>query len=202
MSRKLQYFDVNGYAEAVRYMLHYGKLEFEDIRYKRDDWPIKSVKDALPYGQLPIYEEDGRVLSQSLAIARYVAHEVGLLPSDPWEQAVVEAAALNCYDFVKKIVTLMLDPSKIEENKKNIDEAVEFYLSRFEKELKTGNGYFGGKLSWADFILVGMIETTNLYLKGSIEKNYPTVTALISKIYSLPGIKEYVAKRGPYVLNL
>lgn len=49
MSRKLQYYDFNGYAEAIRYLLHYGKLEFEDVRYKGEDWPIKSVKDSEYY---------------------------------------------------------------------------------------------------------------------------------------------------------
>lgn len=37
MSLKLQYFNVNGLAESIRYILHYSGQKFEDIRYERKD---------------------------------------------------------------------------------------------------------------------------------------------------------------------
>lgn len=57
----------------------------------------------LPFGKLPLLEdEEGRKLHQSLAIARYVAANTDLLPSDPWEQALLDAAVLTVYDMVKR----------------------------------------------------------------------------------------------------
>lgn len=38
------------------------------------------------------------------------------------------------------------DPEKKEENKPKVDETVEYFFSRFEKELKAGNGYVNGKV--------------------------------------------------------
>lgn len=38
MSRKLYYFDLNGLGEGIRYILHYGQLEFEDVRIPRIDY--------------------------------------------------------------------------------------------------------------------------------------------------------------------
>lgn len=46
MSRKITYFDLPGYVDAIRYMLHYSGLKFEDVRYQLKDWPIKEVKDG------------------------------------------------------------------------------------------------------------------------------------------------------------
>ncbi|XP_026313605.1 glutathione S-transferase-like isoform X2 [Hyposmocoma kahamanoa] len=196
MSSKLHYFNINILAEPIRYILHYSGKKFEDIRYEVKDWPIKEVKDRLPYGQLPFYEEGSRILNQSLAIARYVASKTDLLPSDPWDQAVLDAAVLNVYDFWN---TREQDPEKKEALKKTfLSESVEFYLSRFEKELSNNNGHFGGKLSWADFVLVGIVEAANLVFNTEIEKNYPTVQALVQEIRNLPGVKEYIAKRPPY----
>ncbi|KAL0881852.1 hypothetical protein ABMA27_001627 [Loxostege sticticalis] len=193
MSRKITYFDLPGYVDAIRYMLHYSGMKFEDVRYQLKDWPIKEVKDATPYGQLPVYEEDGRTINQSMAIARYVASQTGLLPSDPWEQAKLDAAVLNVYDFFKAIYSTATE--KDEEKKKALQaETVAFYFSKFERDLKAGNGYFGGKLSWADFVLVGCIAAQNLFLKKPVEKDYPTVLALVTEIRSLKGVKEYVAK--------
>ncbi|XP_026313612.1 glutathione S-transferase-like [Hyposmocoma kahamanoa] len=203
MAQKLYYFNFNGFGEAIRYILHYSGQKFEDIRYERKDWPIMEVKDKLPYGQMPLYEEGDRSLNQSMAIARYLASKTGLIPSDPWDQAVLDAIVLDIYDFSNKIKMWFMeqDPGKKEALKKEyVDDNVEFYFSRFEKHLKNNNGHFGGKLYWADFVLVGIVETMNLYFGIEIEKKYPAVQALIEKIRNLPGVKEYIANRKPYSL--
>ncbi|XP_053605231.1 glutathione S-transferase-like [Plodia interpunctella] len=201
MAKKLQYFHLNGLAESIRYILHYTGHKFEDVRYELASWPIKEVKDALPFGQLPLYEEGNRKLNQSLAIARYIASQTGLLPSDPWEQAVLDSAALNVNDFFAKVGVYIkeTDPVKKEQVKKELlTETADYYLSRFEKQLKANKGFFGGKLTWADFVLVGIIETANLFLNAQVEKKYPSIIALINHIRSLPGVKEYIATRKPY----
>lgn len=56
---------------------------------------------ALPYGQLPLYEEGNRSLNQSLAIVRYVGQKANLVPADLWEQATLDAIALTIYDFLE-----------------------------------------------------------------------------------------------------
>ncbi|XP_053605937.1 uncharacterized protein LOC128672668 [Plodia interpunctella] len=105
MDRKLTYFHLNGYAESIRYMLHYAGLEFQDIRLERASWPIKEIKDG---------------------------------------------------------------------------KSTQHFLT------------------WADFVLVGIIETANLFLNAQVEKKYPSIVALINHIRSLPGVKEYIATRKPY----
>lgn len=46
MARKLTYFHLNGLAESVRYLLHYGGHKFEDVRYDLATWPIREIKDS------------------------------------------------------------------------------------------------------------------------------------------------------------
>lgn len=45
MGRKLVYFDLKGLAEGIRYLLHYGGLEFEDVRISREEYP--NIKESL-----------------------------------------------------------------------------------------------------------------------------------------------------------
>nr|AIL29320.1 glutathione S-transferase sigma 3 [Cnaphalocrocis medinalis] len=201
MAKKLHYFHLNGLAESIRYILHYAGEKFEDVRYDLSAWPIPHVKESLPYGQLPLYEEGGKSLNQSIAIARYIASKTHLLPKDPWQQAVLDAVVLNIYDFWGKIVAYIRekDPAKKAVIKQELlDEVIPFFFSKFEQELKSANGHFGGKLSWADFIFVGIIEAVNLFLEEVIEKKYPFIAALIKEIQTLPGVKEYIATRKSY----
>ncbi|XP_038219553.1 glutathione S-transferase-like [Zerene cesonia] len=203
MARKLHYFNFNGLAEPIRYMLHYAGHKFEDVQYEFKKWPIQSIKDSLPYGQFPLYEENGKSLNQSLAIARYVASQSNLLPADAWDQAELDAIVFNIYDFWSKVLAYIKesDPAKKEAIKKELlEETVNFYFSRFEKELKKNNGHFSKKLSWADFILLGIIEASNLFLGSEIHTKYPTIVNLVNKLRALPGVKDYIAKRAPYNL--
>jgi len=42
---KLTYFPIEGLGEPIRWLLSYGNLEFEDNRFKEEDWPtIKPSK--------------------------------------------------------------------------------------------------------------------------------------------------------------
>ncbi|XP_045767137.1 glutathione S-transferase-like [Maniola jurtina] len=205
MAKKLHYFDINGIAESIRYILHYGKEKFEDVRYEHKNWPMKDLKESLPYGQLPLYEEGNRTINQSLAIARYVATKINLVPSDPWEQALLDAVVYSIYDFWQKVLAYIkeTDLTRKQALKKEIlEETVDYFFSRFEKELQKNNGFFGGKLTWADFIFVGIVEATNLFLGEEIERKYPHTAALLKKIRSLPGVKEYIASRKPYKFEL
>ncbi|CAH2059659.1 unnamed protein product, partial [Iphiclides podalirius] len=193
MAAKLHFFDFGGIAEPIRYLLHYGGKKFEDIKYDIKTWPDKKTKDLLPYGQLPMYEEGGLKLTQSLAIARYVAYKVNVLPTDPWEQAMLDSMALTIYDFWSKIVefTKEQDPAKKETIKEEIiDETIDYYFSRFDKQLMKNKGYINGKLSWVDFVLVGIVEAANLIIGVDMQKQYPNVDYLMKTIVSLPGVKE------------
>nr|WGO51745.1 glutathione S-transferase sigma 4 [Ectropis grisescens] len=202
MTKILRYFELNGLAEAIRYILHYTGQKFEDVRYDHTVWPIKEVKDALPFGKMPLLEDGDKVLHQSLAIARYVSANTELLPSDAWEQAQLDAIVYTIYDFDKHVINFIhaTTPEEKAKYKKILyDEHLDFYFSRFEKLLQNNNGYFGGKLSWTDFVFVGIIECANLFLEEELQKGYPAITKLMETIPQLPKVKEYVANRTPYV---
>ena len=71
----LRYFSVRGRAEVARWILSYAGQEYVDERIEagpHSQW--KELKGKTPFGQLPILEVDGKVLAQSRAIARYLAH--------------------------------------------------------------------------------------------------------------------------------
>lgn len=47
MAIKLEYFDIYGYAEPIRYILHYTKQKFEDVVYDhKDRSEFEKIKDC------------------------------------------------------------------------------------------------------------------------------------------------------------
>ena len=74
---KLTYKQGRGLAEVSRQLFVIAKVNFEDNRIT--DEQLAQIKNKIPFGQLPILEEDGKMLAQSKAIARYLARKFGNL---------------------------------------------------------------------------------------------------------------------------
>jgi glutathione S-transferase len=96
---RLIYFDAPvSRGEECRLALHIAGVEFEDVRIKGADWP--SMKDATPYGGLPVLELPGRPpLAQSNAILVMIGRQHGLHPSDDFEAARHEGMMQHVEDL-------------------------------------------------------------------------------------------------------
>lgn len=54
---------------------------------------------AMPMGQMPILEVDGKRAHQSLAITRYLAKQVGLNGADAWEDLEIDTVVDTINDL-------------------------------------------------------------------------------------------------------
>ena len=112
---KLIYFDGQGRAEASRWIFLLAGVEYEDVRIQYSDWPtLKSSKFlvsgvslqnytssyeaiiitqsfiffvAFRFGKLPVLEYNGKTISQSRAIARFLGRKYGLAGKTDIEEA-------------------------------------------------------------------------------------------------------------------
>merc|ERR1712179_162767 len=70
-------------AEVCRLALHLGKVPFEDVRMKTpEEREAFRASGKAPFGQVPILEVDGKVISQTGGIARYCGKLGGFYPRD------------------------------------------------------------------------------------------------------------------------
>ena len=82
---KLYYFDLYGRAEATRMALHKAGVQYEDIRLTGEKWIEFKNSGKLEFGQMPALElDDGKMLTQSMAILDYVCQTYKLQPTDPY----------------------------------------------------------------------------------------------------------------------
>ncbi|CAH0560821.1 unnamed protein product [Brassicogethes aeneus] len=194
MTYKLTYFDIPGLGEPIRWMFAMGKIEFEDIHIKKDDW--STFKPETPFGQLPLLEHNGKVVSQSMAICRYVGKLVGLGGKDAWEDLEIDFM-VDCFsDFTGKLIQMVkeTDEARKEELKKTVnEELIPFYLNKFEERTKTNKGYLvGGHLTWADVVISCLLKNFEKFTGGSMIENHPGLKKIQKEVLSNPEIKKHI----------
>jgi len=198
MVYKLTYFDVKGIAEGIRMLLHYVGQDYEDIRLKVDDW--KDKKSTMPMGVLPVFEHDGKKLSQSVAIALYIGQQHGMVPKDQWQQIKVLELALGWLDIMPKFTTLFATQEKNAKKEKYEEIMKDFIHPRmklYEEHLAhSKSGYLADQLCYADFFVYGMFGLSS-YMFETDMKQYKHIHDFMKKIESLPKVKDYMSTKAP-----
>lgn len=58
------------------------------------------IISAAPFGRAPILEIDGKVITQSKAICRYLAKDIGLTGNDSWENLQIDSMVDTADDIL------------------------------------------------------------------------------------------------------
>nr|QIM41217.1 glutathione S-transferase [Calliptamus italicus] len=194
---KLTYFAIMGLGEPIRYLLSYGKIEFEDNRIEFEKWP--PLKASMPFGQMPLLEIDGKKMIQSTAICRYLGKKLGLAGENEWESAQIDMAVDTITDLRLKLSDYYWEPDEAIKQKKKetvFNETLPFYLERLNVLVKENGGYLAaGKLSWGDIFFAALCDYMNCAAKFDITKDYPNLASLKKKISELPAIKDWISRR-------
>jgi len=103
----------------------------------------------MPFGQVPVLEEDGKMLAQSITIARYLARENGLAGGTNWEQAQADMYVDCAMDLAAGTRPFRKDndlEKKKELFEKYYQDSVKSHLGKIEEHLtKNGTGFLVGK---------------------------------------------------------
>lgn len=194
---KLIYFPLKGVGEPIRWLLKYGNIEYEDILIGFDDWP--KIKPTTPFGQIPLYEENGKKINESIAISRYLGKKVNLIGENDWENLEIDAIVDTINDLRLKLKKYGYEKDeKIKEQVKGplFNEILPYYMERMEKIAEANNGYLAiNKLTWADFYFIGILDYFNYMAEMDILKGKPVLEKLREKVTNIPAIKEWIAVR-------
>jgi len=199
----LTYFDFDGgRGEAARLIMYLAGIAFDDRRIPGKDWP--AMRDQTPFQQVPMLEVDGKVITQSNTLNRYLGKLAGLYPKDDWQAALVD----EVMDAVEDISTRIADTIGLEgEAKKKAREAlaagpIPRYLQQFEARLKAGGGeWFADKrltvadikcFLWVRWLKSGALDHVPADL---VDGNAPLLAQHLERVKSHPKIAAYYAAR-------
>eukprot|EP00794_Sanderia_malayensis_P017472 gene17472-19219_t len=208
----LHYFNLNARGQLARLAFAAAGVEFTDHRIEFPEWPeLKKNTSLYPFGTLPSLEVDGKVLPESIAIARYLSDEFGLSGKNNWDRAWVGVVVDTLQELRNDCVAFSPFSTKYkdDESKKESDlkELVEGKMAKklqvLEGILKSNNGgtgYFvGDSLTLADLMLVDISEGF-MKLSSTCYDATPLIKDLNKRVRDLPKIKAFLDARPEAII--
>jgi len=200
---KLTYFDFDGgRGEPARLALHIGGIAFEDHRISGKDWP--GFRDMMPFLAMPTLEVDGKVVSQSNSINRYVGKLAGLYPKDDWQALLCDEVMDAAEDISTRIAHTidLAEDAKKKAREELVAGRITRYLEQFQARLKAAGGeYFADqRLTVADlkiFLWVRWLRSGVLdhIPKDLVDRVAPLLVKHSERVASHPGVAEYYRRR-------
>lgn len=200
---KLTYFDFDGgRGEPARLALHVGGIAFDDHRVAGKDWP--AFRDKTPFLAMPTLEVDGRVVSQSNSINRYVGKLTGLYPKDDFQALLCDEIMDAAEDIGTRIAQTIDLP---EDAKKKAREEltagrITRYLQQFQARLMAAGGeYFADqRLTVADlkiFMWIRWLRSGALdYIpKDLVDRVAPALVKHLERVAGHPMVEDYYKRR-------
>ncbi|MCE8033127.1 glutathione S-transferase [Billgrantia tianxiuensis] len=199
---KLYHFPLSGHAHRAALFLSLAGVEHElievDLAAGAHKQPEFLALNA--FGEVPVLDDGGTVIADSLAILVYVARKVGpshWLPTDPADEARVQrwlsvAAGKIAYGAcAARLITVFGAPFRAEE----VIGRAHATLAVMERTLE-GQRWIAGTAqpTIADVALYSYVERAP---EGNVDlSGYPSVRAWLRQIESLPGFVPFQRTRA------
>lgn len=197
----LYYLPLRARAEAIRMILHYGGVNYQDVTIPMTEWPaIKERRCIAPFGQLPsIRLPGGEIIAQSGAIARYAAKLAKIYPSDP----LAAARADMIFEYAQELnmINPLLNfwPMETEtwsNNYRNFFENLPRHLYTLSAMLADKFFFCGQTPNHGDFAIFHILEACVTMRPNCIDE-YPALINFMERIRSIPAVRAYLDNRPP-----
>lgn len=193
------FYNSKARAEPTRLIFAQAGVEYVDERIKGEDWP--TVAPRIPFGSLPVLEVDGRPLSGTLVIERYLGVKHGLGGADDFENALIDSALDALSDMVTKFKSYWFDSdvTRKVETKKRLDESrvIPETLDNLEKFVASNkDGWLvGSKLTYGDINVYYWLDVISKNWPEPIVDNYPSLSQLVKRVEAQPRIAKWIKER-------
>nr|QVK45610.1 glutathione S transferase [Brachionus paranguensis] len=198
---KLYYFNMKGRGELIRLLFAASGQKYEDFRIEKNDWPEYKAKS--PFGQAPYLEiTNGKktmILSQSVAIGRYLARKFGFAGKGDEEQAMVDMYGDQISDLLNEFAKFMMEQDETKKQEifqKLQNEIMPFHMKFFEAKLaqsKTGF-FFDSGLTWIDLYLFNLLGLLGDQ-RNQLFEHFKAVKTMYDKVSGHGKIKAYLETR-------
>ena len=197
----LTYFDFDGgRGEPARLALNAAGIAFEDRRIAGKDWP--KFRDQMPFQAMPVLEVDGKAITQSNTINRYVGKLAGLYPKDEWQATLCDEVMDATEDVGGRIgnTIAMGDDEKKKVREALAAGAIPRHLEQLQARLGGGEYFVDKRLTVADlkvFQLVRWLRSGVLdhIPKDLVDRVAPLLAKHAERVAGHPKVAAYYQAR-------
>lgn len=216
----LIYFDIRGVAWPIRCLLSMNDVDFDDIKIPVEAWLYRDknghrlIKQSFKGLHIPVYMDQGAIITQSLVIMEYLADKYGMLGTNTQEQLQVKELMCHCHDalfhfcgMLPATVTMGIDKATIEKRKNAFmgkdswgltTDGFHVNLKGFENYLKrnkSDSGFMvGDRLTYADLHSFNVLYNWYKAYDREVFSQYKLLDEYIHYIGKIPKIAEYLAQ--------
>ncbi|XP_056648345.1 glutathione S-transferase-like [Diorhabda sublineata] len=196
-SYKVYYFDVPGKAEPIRMLLSYGGYPFEDVRFEKlVEWP--KHKKNMPFEQVPVLEIDGKKLTQTVPLTRFLANLVNLAGKDYEENYEIDSTAEIIGDIYNSALDFFFE--RDEHKKRNFEIKMQSTLSLFlpslEERAKKNGGFIAlNRLTWPDLCFTTYYQDIRNILGKDFLHDYPNLQHVKKHVLAVENIRNWIKRR-------
>jgi len=200
---KLTYFDMDGgRAEPVRIAFHAAGIEFEDHRIAFPEFA--ETRGSMRFNSVPVLEIDGKVVTQTNGMCRYVGKLAGLYPEDDLQALYCDEALGAIEELLHRIVpTFSLEGDELKAAREKLAETwISTFVKGLGEMLERGGDYFAdNRFTIADMKVAFVLQWFNSGQLDHIptdlvEKLAPALNAHIERTMNEPVVKAYYAARS------
>eukprot|EP01006_Ploeotia_vitrea_P057560 TRINITY_DN68190_c2_g1_i1.p1 TRINITY_DN68190_c2_g1~~TRINITY_DN68190_c2_g1_i1.p1 ORF type:complete len:240 (+),score=115.38 TRINITY_DN68190_c2_g1_i1:51-770(+) len=207
----LGYWAIRGLANPIRMMLEWAGADWEDELYvqgdgpefSREEWNSVKYKQGLDFTNLPYLKHGDVRLTQSNAIARYVARSLGkgLYPSEASvaELGYVDMLTEVAMDLRNDIIRCCYGrkeeyPARLQRFQARFPPVLAQLVAYKNKHVTQGPWLVGkdGKLSFVDFILWELLDQIRIMWPDAWSKDDKVVVDFMAAFESQPAIAAYL----------
>uniref|UniRef100_A0A0N5BYC9 glutathione transferase n=1 Tax=Strongyloides papillosus TaxID=174720 RepID=A0A0N5BYC9_STREA len=195
---KLIYFDKFGRGELSRILFNYARINFIDVRVLSHEWD--TIKDSMPFQQLPVLEFDGKTLFQSAAIEKYLAKQFGYMGANDFEDAQIDQILLSINDVMLNfniLVEAKNSTQKVWMTKELIKNSITPALKCFEKLLSVNKTlhFVGNKITLADLAMFHFLWFCKNRLSPSILEDFEKLDKFYNMMIQDEKLMSYINTR-------
>ncbi|KAK4695946.1 glutathione S-transferase, partial [Lecanoromycetidae sp. Uapishka_2] len=202
----IHYFDFQsrGRGQVLRLMWEDASIAYEDVRYSFEEYPEykkTKISEMNPISNIPVLELNGRILTQSYAILRHFARQLGKYDGETekekyWADAMCDIVI----DWRSLFIQAFFSDNMKETYPEHCKTCRPRFLQALETHLKThdlsrsGPFVIGKQFTYADMVLYQVLHDENLTQEGrkGIKNDYPRLTQLVDAVESRPNIKAFL----------
>jgi len=184
----LGYYKIRGLCQAIRNVLEYSQIPFEDKYYSSyDEWLSVKHKMGLPFPNLPYFFDGDFKLTESNAILQYVGKKNNLCGSTDEECAILNMVLGRLYDWRGSVASTAYNPNFASLKEKFLSTTYANYSKEFNEYLAGKKWLLNEKLSIADFVLYEICDQGHA-MGAVIPAN---LVAFVTKFEALPTLAAY-----------